>query len=221
MENTKYTMENSKILSHVDHTLLKPAATWAEIKELCDEAVAYKTASVCVPPSYISRIKREYEGKLRICTVIGFPLGYDTQEVKRAAAAQAIADGADEVDAVVNIGDVKNGDYEKVTEEITRQKEEAGGSVLKIIIETCYLTPDEITALCRCVTDGGADYIKTSTGFGSRGASPEDIALMREHIGRNVKIKASGGIRTREDMIFYLEAGCDRLGTSSAIKALT
>ncbi|MCL2164050.1 MAG: deoxyribose-phosphate aldolase [Oscillospiraceae bacterium] len=212
-------MDKSFILSHVDHTLLKATASWAEIKELCEEAVTWKTATVCVPPSYVERIKKEFKEKLRICTVIGFPLGYDKTAVKRAAVACAIREGADEIDVVINIGDVKNGDFDKVTAEIAELKEETGEHILKIIIETCYLTEDEIIKLCKCVTDGGADFIKTSTGFGTRGASMDDILLMKQYIGSNVKIKASGGIRTYEDMALYLEVGCERLGTSSAVKA--
>ena len=214
-------MEDSYILKHVDHTLLKPVATWVEIRELCDEAVANGVASVCVPPSYVARIKDEYGDSINICTVIGFPLGYDTMETKRASTAQAIEDGAGEVDMVINIGDVKNGDFVSVREEIAELKKAANGHILKVIIETCYLTESEIIALCYCVTEGGADYIKTSTGFGDRGASLDDVRLMKAHIGPNVKIKASGGIRTREEMVAYLEAGCDRIGTSSAVKALT
>ena len=214
-------MENSFIFSHVDHTLLKAVATWDEIKELCDEGIENNVASVCVPSSYVGRIKSEYGEKLKICTVIGFPLGYDPKDIKKAAISQAINDGADEVDVVVDLGDVKNCDFEKITKDISEFKKEAGSHILKVIIETCYLTEAEIIELCRCVTDGGADYIKTSTGFGTRGASIEDIKLMKEHIGPKVKIKASGGIRTRDDMVMYLEAGCDRIGASSAVKALT
>lgn len=214
-------MENQEILRHIDHTLLKAVSDWPSIKKLCDEAVEYHTASVCIPPSYIARIKETYGDRLNICTVIGFPLGYNATAVKEAEVRQAVADGAGEVDMVVNLGDVKNGDFDKVTAEIAALKRAAGGKVLKVIIETCYLTQEEKIALCRCVTDGGADYIKTSTGFGTAGAKLEDIALFKQHIGKNVKIKAAGGVRSREDLERFLEAGCDRIGTSSAVSLLT
>jgi len=212
-------MENSQILSHVDHTFLKAAASWEEIRLLCEEAIYYKTASVCVPPSYIYRIAQEFP-LLNICTVVGFPLGYSVVQAKQAEVESAIADGASEVDMVINIGDVKNRDYNRITEEIRTLKKAAGGRILKVIIETCFLTEKEKIALCKCVTEGGADYIKTSTGFGTAGAFMEDILLFRQHIGPDVKIKAAGGIRSRQDMVDFLEAGCDRLGTSSAIKLL-
>lgn len=212
-------MENATILSHVDHTLLKAVSSWEDIKQLCREAITNKTASVCVPPSYIARIAEEFPG-LNICTVIGFPLGYHTTEVKVLEVQAAVADGASEVDMVINIGDVKNGDFDKVTKEIEALKKAAGSNILKVIVETCYLTEEEKIALCSCVTQGGADYIKTSTGFGTAGATMEDILLFKKHIGSEIKIKAAGGIRTREDMVDFLEAGCDRLGTSSAIQIL-
>lgn len=212
-------MENSQILSHVDHTFLKAAASWEEIRLLCEEAIYYKTASVCVPPSYIYRIAQEFP-LLNICTVVGFPLGYSVVQAKQAEVESAIADGASEVDMVINIGDVKNRDYNRITEEIRTLKKAAGGRILKVIIETCFLMEEEKIALCKCVTEGGADYIKTSTGFGTAGAFMEDILLFRQHIGPDVKIKAAGGIRSRQDMVDFLEAGCDRLGTSSAIKLL-
>ncbi|MDR1095657.1 MAG: deoxyribose-phosphate aldolase [Spirochaetaceae bacterium] len=212
-------MDNAAIFSHVDHTLLAAAASWKEMEGLCREAVQYKTASVCVPPSYIKRIAESFAG-LNVCAVIGFPLGYSVLNAKRAEAKAAIADGAREVDMVVNIGDVKNGAFDRVTAEIRVLKKTVGNNILKVIIETCYLTMAEKVALCRCVTDGGADYIKTSTGFGPAGATLEDVLLFKEHIGPMVKIKAAGGIRSREDMVAYLEAGCDRLGTSSAVKLL-
>ena len=213
-------MEKSEILRHVDHTLLKAYATWEEMKTLCDEAVQYETASVCVPPSYIARIRAAYP-QLVICTVIGFPLGYDVTATKAAGVQAALADGADEIDMVVNIGDVKNGDYEAVTKEIAALKQACGQHVLKVIVETCYLTEDEKVQVCACVTQGGADYIKTSTGFGTAGATLADVQLFKQHIGPGVKIKAAGGMKTREDFVAFLEAGCDRLGTSSAVKVLT
>ena len=213
-------MENNEIYAHIDHTLLKPFSTWEDIEKLCDEAVEYKTASVCVPQSYIERINKKYGDKLSICTVIGFPLGYNLTESKLVEAKKAIEYGASEIDMVVNISDVKNGDYEKVEEEIRAIKEAVGERILKVIIETCYLTEEEKIAMCKAVTNAGADYIKTSTGFGTDGARMEDVVLFKEHIGENVKIKAAGGVRTKEDLIAFIEAGCDRIGTSSAIKML-
>ena len=213
-------MDKEKVLGMIDHTLLKAVSTWPEIESLCDEAVKYHTASVCVPPCFIKRIHDQYGDALAICTVIGFPLGYNTTEIKVAETRQAIADGAVEVDMVVNLGDVKSGAFDKVTEEIRAVKQAAGSRILKVIIEPCYLTEAEKIALCRCVTDAGADYIKTSTGFGTAGAQLEDIALFRKHIGPKVKIKAAGGIRTPEDLEAFVNAGCDRIGTSSAVKLL-
>lgn len=213
-------MENKEIYAHIDHTLLKPFSTWEDIEKLCDEAVEYKTASVCVPQSYIERINKKYGDKLAICTVIGFPLGYNLTESKIVEAKKAIEYGASEIDMVVNISDVKNGDYEKVEQEIKDIKEAVGERILKVIVETCYLTEEEKIAMCKAVTNAGADYIKTSTGFGTDGARMEDVILFKEHIGDNVKIKAAGGVRTKEDLIAFIEAGCDRIGTSSAIKML-
>lgn len=213
-------MENKEIYAHIDHTLLKPFSTWEDIEKLCDEAVEYKTASVCVPQSYIERINKKYGDKLAICTVIGFPLGYNLTESKIVEAKKAIEYGASEIDMVVNISDVKNGDYEKVEEEIRAIKEAVGERILKVIVETCYLTEEEKIAMCKAVTNAGADYIKTSTGFGTDGARMEDVILFKDNIGENVKIKAAGGVRTKEDLIAFIEAGCDRIGTSSAIKML-
>jgi deoxyribose-phosphate aldolase len=213
-------LENSQIYPHIDHTLLKAVSDWAGIQKLCEEAVQYCTASVCVPPSYIARIHEAYP-QLNICTVIGFPLGYNTTEVKTFEVRQAIADGANEVDMVVNLGDVKNGAFDKVTAEIAALKKEAGSHILKVIVETCYLTESEKIALCKCVTDGGADYIKTSTGFGTGGATLEDVLLFRKHIGPQVKIKAAGGVKSKADLEQFLSAGCERIGTSSAISILT
>ena len=213
-------MENKEIYAHIDHTLLKPFSTWEDIEKLCDEAVEYKTASVCVPQSYIERINKKYGDKLAICTVIGFPLGYNLTESKIVEAKKAIEYGASELDMVVNISDVKNGDYEKVEQEIKDIKEAVGERILKVIVETCYLTEEEKIAMCKAVTNAGADYIKTSTGFGTDGARMEDVILFKDNIGENVKIKAAGGVRTKEDLIAFIEAGCDRIGTSSAIKML-
>lgn len=214
-------MENFEILGHVDHTLLKADSSWQEIQILCNEAIEHKTASVCVPPSYVSRIFNQYGKQLTICTVIGFPLGYSVLAAKVEEIKAAKKDGATEFDMVINLGDVKNGDFDKITCEIAALKQATGDLILKVIVENCYLTEQEKIALCSCVTKGGADYIKTSTGFGTSGASIEDILLFKKHIGENVKMKAAGGIRSRQDMIDFLNAGCDRLGTSSAIKILT
>lgn len=213
-------MNDQEILDHVDHTLLKATASWEEIQKLCTEAINGQMASVCIPPSYVRRAAEAYGDQLNICTVIGFPLGYNTTAVKVYEVQQAICDGAGEVDMVVNLGDVKNGEFDKITEEIAALKKAAGDKILKVIVETCYLTDNEKIRLCRCVTDGGADYIKTSTGFGTAGASIEDIRLFKKYIGPHVKMKASGGIRTREDMEMFLEEGCERIGTSSAMKVL-
>jgi len=213
-------MENSYILSHVDHTLLAPTATWEEIDKLCNESIKYKTASVCVPPCYVRRI-REVFPEIVICTTIGFPLGYDVLATKSLATQAALKNGADEIDMVINIADVKNKDYENVHIEIKVLKQIVGDKILKVIIETCYLTEEEKIALCKVVTESGADYIKTSTGFGTAGATLDDIKLFKAYIGPAVKMKAAGGIRTREDMIAFLEEGCERLGTSSAVKILT
>lgn len=213
-------MDDAFILSHVDHTLLTATASWTEIELLCNEALTYGTASVCIPPCYIKRIRMAFPN-LNICTVIGFPLGYDVVAAKTASAQAAVDDGADELDMVINITDVKNGEYDAIGAEIATLKGIAGQRILKVIIETCYLTEAEKIALCQVVTNAGADYIKTSTGFGTAGATIEDVTLFKAHIGPNVKIKAAGGIRTREDMVAYIEAGCSRLGTSSAVKILS
>ena len=212
-------MTNGEILAHVDHTLLRADATQDEIFALCDEAINYGMASVCIPPSYVKAARSKYP-ELNICTVIGFPLGYSAAAVKLAELWQADADGADEFDVVINLGMVKNGDLEGVAAELELLRDASEGCIMKVIIETCYLTDEEKIAMCEIVTDIGADYIKTSTGFGSAGAELSDIKLFRKHIGDSVKIKAAGGIRTREAMESFLTAGCDRLGTSSAIKIL-
>jgi deoxyribose-phosphate aldolase len=212
-------MTNEEIFTHVDHTLLKAVASWAEIDKLCAEAVRYRTASVCVPPSYVRRIHDAYAG-LNICTVIGFPLGYSDVTAKAMEAEAAIDDDADELDMVINIGDVKNSHFDAVRYEIAAIKKIVSKNILKVIVETCYLTTEEKIRLCEIVTEAGADYIKTSTGFGAAGATLEDVLLFKEHIGPNVKIKAAGGIRSREDMEKYLSAGCERIGTSSAVAVL-
>jgi len=218
MSNTP--LSNQQILSHVDHTLLKPTASWEDIVALCDEAVKHQVASVCVPPSYVWRINQQYGSALTVCTVVGFPLGYSVTSAKLAEVQQAISDGATEIDMVINISDAKNGGFGKITDEISALKRACGNNILKVIIETCYLTDAEKIKICGCVTEAKADFIKTSTGFGTAGATMEDILLFKQHIGKDVKIKAAGGIRTREDMVAFIEAGCERLGTSAAIKIL-
>ena len=214
-------MTNEQILSHIDHTLLKAVSSWPEIVKLCDEAVKFKTASVCVPPSYVKPIHGAYGRGLNICTVIGFPLGYSVSAAKIRESETALAEGAGELDMVINIGDVKNGAFDKVQDEISALKKIAGNHVLKVIVETCYLTREEKIRLCEIVTQAGADYIKTSTGFGTAGATLEDVLLFKEHIGSGVKIKAAGGVKTRDDLEKFLNSGCDRIGTSSAVALLT
>ena len=213
-------MDKKEILKHIDHTLLKAVATWEDIKVLCDEAIKYETASVCVPACYISRIHEAYGDKINICTVVGFPLGYSVTEAKVLETRKAIEDGANEIDMVINISDVKNGDFEKVTKEIAALKEACGDKILKVIIETCYLTEEEKIAMCKSVTEAGADYIKTSTGFGTAGATIEDIRLFKKYIGPNVKMKAAGGVKTVADLEMFINEGCDRIGTSSAVNML-
>ena len=207
-------MTNAEILSHIDHTILKPDAKWEDIARICEEALRYHTASVCIPSYWVKEAHLNYP-QIRICTVIGFPLGYQPEAVKEAETRQAVADGAEEIDMVINVTALKSGDDAAVLSEICRVRAACSGKVLKVIIETCYLTEEEKIRCCRLVTDGGADYIKTSTGFGTAGAQPEDIALFQKYIGENVKIKAAGGIRTREQMEAFLAAGCDRIGCSS------
>lgn len=213
-------MDGKEIISHVDHTQLKPFAAWEDIEKLCEEALEFKTASVCIPPCYVKRVHQKYGSRLNICTVVGFPLGYSVTEAKVEETRKALEDGAEEIDMVINISDVKNGDYDKVTQEIISVKRECLNHVLKVIIETCYLTEKEKIAMCRAVTDAGAEYIKTSTGFGTKGADLADITLFKEYIGDAVRIKAAGGIRTKEDMEAFLEAGCERIGSSSAAEIM-
>lgn len=213
-------MKEQEMLKYVDHTLLKPVSTWEDIKVLCEEAIEYNTASVCVPPCYVKRIHDTYEDTINICTVIGFPLGYQTTEAKVTECKQAILDGANEIDMVINITDVKNGDYLKVEEEISLLKKTIGDKILKVIIETCYLTEEEKIAMCKAVTNANADFIKTSTGFGTGGATSSDIKLFKEHIGPNVKMKAAGGVKGLDDLRAFIEEGCSRIGTSSAVNLL-
>ena len=211
-------MNVNEILNAVDHTLLSQTATEAEIIKLCDEGIRYKTASVCIPLSYVKRAKEYVGDRLKICTVIGFPNGYITENVKCFEATEAVALGADEVDMVINIGDVKNGDFDKILKEIKAVKRACGGKVLKVIIETCLLTEEEKIRMCKVVSGSGADFIKTSTGFSLGGATAEDIKLFAEHVAPHVKIKAAGGISTLEDAELFLKLGASRLGTSRIIK---
>ncbi len=210
-------MDNKEIFSMIDYTALKAFTEWTEIKKLCEEAIEHKMASVCVPPSYIKKIKDTFSDKINICTVIGFPLGYNSTDVKVFETKKAIEDGAGEVDMVINVCELKNKNYDYVENEIKAVRQASKGKILKVIVETCYLTEEEKIRLCKTVTDAGADYIKTSTGFGTGGASIEDIRLFKRNIGSNVKMKASGGVRSKEDMQAYIKEGCSRIGTSSAI----
>ena len=213
-------MTAAEMLQKVDHTQLKAFATWEDIKKLCEEAIAYHTASVCIPPCYIKRVHETYGEKINICTVVGFPLGYSVTKAKVAEVEQALEDGCNEIDMVTNISDVKNGLYDKVEEEIRTLKQACGPHILKVIIETCYLTREEKIAMCKAVTNAGADYIKTSTGFGTDGATKEDIQLFKENIGPKVKMKAAGGVSTVEDLEMFIGLGCDRIGTSRAVGLL-
>ena len=210
-------MKPTEMLHYVDHTKLSAFAKWEEIEKLCAEAIEYQTASVCIPPSYVKRVHDTYGDKLNICIVVGFPLGYAVTAAKKAEIEQGIADGANEFDMVANIGDVKNKDYAKVEDEIRTLKNAAGNRVLKVIIETCYLDEEEKIEMCKAVTNAGADYIKTSTGFGTNGATLDDILLFKKHIGSDVKMKAAGGVKGISDLENFLNAGCERIGTSSAI----
>jgi deoxyribose-phosphate aldolase len=212
-------MDKENLWSYIDHTLLKPVAAWEEIRAVCAEALEKKAASVCIPPSFVSRARESF-GELNICTVIGFPLGYHTSLIKVEEARAAIAEGAGEVDMVINLGDVKAGDFDAVTREISAVRAAAAGKILKVIVETCYLTEGEKITLCGCVSRAGADYIKTSTGFGSAGAVLEDIKLFAQHIGPGVKIKASGGISTLEELEAFVAAGASRIGTSRGMRIL-
>ncbi len=208
-------MTIQEMIHHVDHTLLKPFATWEEIQNICDEAIELHTASVCIPPCYVAPVKEKYGDALKICTVIGFPLGYNTTVTKIFETENAILNGADEIDMVINIGFMKAGNYDAVLEEIRALRKSCHGRILKVIIETCYLTEEEIKKAAEMVTAAGADYIKTSTGFGTAGATVENVKLMKENIGPEVKIKAAGGIRTKEALQEFIELGCDRVGASA------
>lgn len=211
-------MDLKEILGSVDHTLLSQTAKWDEIAQICDDAMEYDTASVCIPPSYVKRVKEYVKDKMAVCTVIGFPNGYQTTAVKCYETQDALDNGADEIDMVINIGWVKDKKYDLVEEEIRELKKICGSKVLKVIVETCLLTEEEKIKLCQIVTGAGADYIKTSTGFSKAGATFEDVSLFREHVGENVQIKAAGGISTLDDARTFLEIGADRLGTSRIIR---
>ena len=213
-------MELKDILTKCDHTLLTQTATWAEIKGVCDDGMKYHTASVCIPASYVKQAKEYVGDRLPICTVIGFPNGYDTTAAKCFEAADAVKNGAAEIDMVINIGWVKDGLYDRVLEEIKAVKEHCGGKLLKVIIETCKLTDAEKIEMCRVVSESGADYIKTSTGFGGGGATREDVALFKAHVAPHVKIKAAGGIADLNDARDFVALGADRLGTSRIVKAV-
>ena len=213
-------MTNQELFSYVDHTLLKPEATPEQIAVLCAEAAEHGTASVCVNGSYVPLAKKLLDGKAKVCAVIGFPLGAMSTAAKAFEAAEAVRDGADEIDMVIHIGQLKAGNTDYVLEDIKAVKAAIGDHVLKVIIETCLLTEEEKITMCRIVTESGAEYIKTSTGFSTGGATFDDVRLFAEHMGEGVKIKAAGGIRSREDMEQFLQLGASRLGTSSAVKIL-
>lgn len=213
-------MDNKKILSTVDHTLLTQNATWAEIKQICDDALHYGTASVCIPASYVKRAKEYVGEKMAVCTVIGFPNGYSTTAAKVFETRDAIQNGADEIDMVINIGWIKDGLYDQQLDEIKQIKAACGDHILKVIIETCLLTEEEKIKMCDVVTKSGADFIKTSTGFSTAGATFEDVALFAEHVGPNVRIKAAGGIKTLDDAEKFISLGASRLGTSRIIKIM-
>lgn len=213
-------MNINDILSKVDHTLLKQTATWEDIRKICDDGMKFKVASICIPPSYVKKAKeyiKSKESNLKVCTVIGFPNGYNTSEVKCFETKNVIENGADEIDMVINLGWVKENKYDLILQEIMKIKQICNDKVLKVIIETCFLTDEEKIKLCEVVSNSGADYIKTSTGFGSKGATAEDIIILNENISKNLKIKAAGGISSIEDAEKYIELGASRLGTSKIV----
>lgn len=211
-------MDIKDILSKVDHTLLNPKATWEKIKNICDDGMKYSTASVCIPPSFVKRAKEYVGNRLKICTVIGFPNGYNTAEVKIFETENAIENGADEIDMVINLGDLMDKNYDNILSEITKIKSVCGERVLKVIIETCLLSEEQKIKMCEIVTKSGADFIKTSTGFSTGGATFEDIELFAKYVGENVKIKAAGGISSIADAEKFISLGADRLGTSRIVK---
>lgn len=211
-------MNHSEILSCVDHTLLSQTATWEQIRQLCDDALTFHTASVCIPPAYVRRAKEYLQDRMPVCTVIGFPNGYSTTAVKVFETEDAITNGADEIDMVIHVGALKDRRYDDIRSEISAVKKACSGRILKVIIETCLLSEEEKIRMCRIVTEAGADFIKTSTGFSSGGATFEDIALFAEHVGPAVRCKAAGGIQSFEDAEKFLSLGADRLGTSRLVK---
>lgn len=210
-------MNKQEILSRVDHTILTPTATWEQVKAVCDEGLEYGTASVCIPPRYVKKAADHLGNRLKVCTVIGFPNGYSTPEVKVFETEDAIRNGADEIDMVINLGLAKAGDWEGVLQEIRAVKLACRGRILKVIVEACQLTQEEKIAMCRVVSMSGADFIKTSTGFSTGGATVEDVKLFRAHIGPDIRIKAAGGIRTFEQAQAMIEAGADRIGASALV----
>lgn len=211
-------MDRKDIFGKVDHTLLTQTATWADIKQICDDAIEYRTASVCIPPSFVKRAKDYVGDQMEVCTVIGFPNGYNTTAVKVFETKDAIANGASEIDMVINIGDLKEKNYDAVLAEIKAIKEACQDKILKVIIETCLLTDEEKIKMCELVTEAGAEYIKTSTGFSTAGATFADIELFAKHIGKDVKMKAAGGISSFDDAEKFIGLGADRLGTSRIVK---
>ena len=211
-------MEMKKIFQSVDHTLLLQTATWEEIKQICDDAISYQVASVCIPPSYVKRAKEYVKDKMAVCTVIGFPNGYNTTAVKVFETKDAISDGADEIDMVINLGFLKDKEYDLIMDEIRQIKKACGTKILKVIIETCLLTDDEKKKMCDIVTRSGADFIKTSTGFSTGGATFEDIDLFAKHVSTEIKIKAAGGISSFDDAERFIKLGASRLGTSRIVK---
>ena len=213
-------MNITEILGRCDHTLLLQTATWEEIRAICDDGMKYQTASVCIPPCYVKQAKEYVGDRLAICTVIGFPNGDSTTAVKCFETAEALREGADEIDMVIHVGDLKAGNDEKILEEIRAIKAVCGEKILKVIIETCLLNEDEKLRMCRIVTESGADYIKTSTGFSTGGATREDVALMRANVGAHVKVKAAGGISSLADAEDFINLGADRLGTSRVVKII-
>ena len=213
-------MDVKEIISKCDHTLLAQNATWDDVKKICDDGIKYGTASVCIPPSYVRRAKQYVGNKLAICTVIGFPNGYNTTAAKVFETRDALAAGANEIDMVINIGELKAGNYVYIENEIREINAVCGKNCLKVIIETCLLTDEEKIKMCEIVTRAGADFIKTSTGFSTAGATISDVKLMREHVGKSVKVKAAGGISSLADAEEFIKAGADRLGTSRVVKAV-
>jgi len=213
-------MKKEEILSMVDHTLLTQTATWEEIKQICDDGIQYGCASVCIPPSYVKQASEYVQGKIAVCTVIGFPNGYHTKEVKLFETKDALSNGAAEIDMVINVGDLKAKKYEEIESEIRELKEACGEKILKVIIETCLLTDEEKIKMCEIVTRAGADFIKTSTGFSTAGATFADVELFKQHVGKEVQIKAAGGITSLDDAEKFISLGATRLGTSRIVKIM-